>query len=148
MSGREQTLASGPESRFVVDALGCLLDGSADGATRTLGAGAAATSWAAVLHRLDVAGRALTLDAGLLPADAAVTTRSVAALAASVGVDPLPPGVDEVVAAWTRGDGLPVGVDLPARAVDVVGEDVRALGACVVLAWLVDHGGYPPQVVA
>lgn len=148
MSGWGGTLASGPESHFVVDALGSLLDGQVAVASGHLAAGAAATSWAAVLHRLDVAGRALTLDASLLPADAATTAVRVAALAASAGVDPLPSGIDEVVAAWTRGDGVPVSVDLPAGSVDVVREDARALGACLVLAWLVDHGGYPPQVVA
>lgn len=148
MSGWGGTLASGAESRFVVDALQCLLDGRADQAHRNLDEGAAATSWAAVLHRLDVAGRALALDAGLAPDEAPRTAVRVAALAASVGVDPLPPGIDEVVAAWTRGDGVPVSVDLPAGSLDPVTEDARALGACLVLAWLVDHGGYPPQVVA
>lgn len=148
MSGWGGTLASGAESPFVVDALECLLDGRAAEAHRSLAEGAAATGWAAVLHRLDVAGRALALDAGLLPEDVPGAAVRVAALAASAGVDPLPPGIDEVVAAWARGEGVPVSVDLRAASVDPVTEDARALGACLVLAWLVDHGGYPPQVVA
>lgn len=148
MSQSGGALASGPESRYVVDALTCLLDGSSDAASSQLGAGASATSWASILHRLDVAGRALTLDAGLLPSDAPTTALRVVALAAAAGVDPLPPGIDEVVAAWTRGEGIPVSVDLSGGAVDMLPDDERALGACLVLAHLVDQAGYPPQVVA
>lgn len=142
------TLASGPESRFVVDALAALLDGRSEAGIAQLRAGAGATSWAAVLHRLDVAGRALTLDAGMAPSDARASTAQVAALASAAGIDPLPAGIDEVLAAWSRGDGVPVPIDLPAGEVDVVPEDVRALGACLALAWLVERSGFPPEVVA
>jgi hypothetical protein len=148
MSGSAGALASGPESRYVVDALTGLLDGSPRAASAQLGAGASATSWASVLHRLDVAGRALALDAGLMPADAPATALRVAALAAATGVDPLPASIDGVVAAWTRGEGIPVSVDLSGGAVDTLPDDERAFGACLVLAHLVDQAGYPPQVVA
>ena len=148
MSGWGGALASGPESHFVVDALGHLLDGRPDAAAGELDEGAAATSWAAVLHRLDVAGRALALDAALHPRDVPGAGLRVAALAATTGVDPLPPGIEEVLAAWSRGAGIPANVDLQAGSVDATDEDRQALGACLVLAWLVDHLGYPPQVVA
>lgn len=148
MSGWGGTLASGPESHFVVDALGFLLDGRPDAAVDELAEGAQATSWAAVLHRLDVAGRALALDAGLQPGDAPGAVLRVAALAAASGVDPLPPRIDHVLAAWSEGRGIPVDVDLDVGSVDPLDDGQRALGACLVLAWLVDHLGYPPQVVA
>jgi len=148
LSGTGGALASGPESRYVVDALGHLLEGAATPARATLDAGAALTSWAAVLHRLDVAGRALALDAGLDPIDAGRWTRQVEALAARAGVDPVPNGIDEVLAAWSAGDGVPVCIDLTSGAVDEVAEDDRAFVACLALAWLVDVSGFPPQVVA
>ncbi|HEX4903024.1 MAG TPA: hypothetical protein VFV42_09465 [Acidimicrobiales bacterium] len=148
MSGWGGTLASGPESHFVVDALGFLLDGRPDAAVDELAEGAQATSWAAVLHRLDVAGRALALDAGLQPGDAPGAVLRVAALAAASGVDPLPRRIDHVLAAWSEGRGIPVDVDLDVGSVDPLDDGQRALGACLVLAWLVDHLGYPPQVVA
>ncbi|MFP5578459.1 MAG: hypothetical protein ACLGIZ_09500 [Acidimicrobiia bacterium] len=141
-------LASGPESPFVVDALDSLLDGRGADARRQLGAGAAATSWADVLHRLDVAGRALALDAALEGCDAGVDAARVAALAASCGVDPLPSGTAHILDAWCRGDGVPVTVDLTADELDAEPESERAWAATVVLSWLVDRSGFPPQVVA
>lgn len=142
------TLASGPESRFVVDALDAVLAGAADVGRQTLLHGASATGWAALLHRLDVAGRALALDAGLRPADAPACAAEVAALAASSGVRNLPPGVTEVLASWSRGRGLPVPIDLSEGSIDVVPEPDRAEAACLALAWLVERSGFPPQVVA
>jgi len=142
------TLASGPESRHVVDALGSLLAGAGDDGRRHLEDGARATSWAAVLHRIDVAGRALTLDAGLAPGDAGAGAEEVAQLAADAGVARRPPGIEDVLAAWSRGEGVPVAVDLAAGSVDAVPDDERALGACLALAWLVDRSGFPPEVVA
>jgi hypothetical protein len=148
LSDTSGTLASGPESRFVVDALGRLLDGDGSGVRDQLAAGAGATSWAAVLHRLDVAGRALALDAGLDPADAARWARRGEALATSARLDPVPAGLDQVVAAWSSGQGAPACIDLTTEAVDATPEDERALAACTVLAVLVDASGFPPQVVA
>ncbi|MFP5321080.1 MAG: hypothetical protein ACLGIC_04450 [Acidimicrobiia bacterium] len=147
LSGTGGTLASGPESRYVVDALGHILDGSATAGRASLDAGAALTSWAAILRRLDVAGRALALDAGLDPLDSARWARQVAALAAAASCE-TPECVAEVLAAWSAGIGLPVAIDLVADAVDAVAEDDRAFAACLVLAWLVDVSGFPPQVVA
>lgn len=142
------TVAGGPESRHVVDALGSLLDGDGAHGRRHLRQGAARTSWAAMLHRLDVAGRALALDAGLSPADAGSWAREAAELGAAAGVDPVPAGIEQVLDAWSRGHGLPVSVDLESREVDGMPDEERAFGACLALAWLVDRSGFPPQVVA
>jgi len=141
-------LASGPESHHVIDALGAVLDGDGGAGRRHLEIGAVVTSWAAVLHRLDVAGRALALDAGLSPADAAPSAVEVGALAARAGIDPLPAGIEDALDAWSRGLGVPASIDLAAEQVDLVPEEERALGACLALAWLVDRAGFPPQVVA
>lgn len=148
MSETGGALASGPESRFVVDALDSVLDGAAASAHAELVAGAAATSWADVLHRLDVAGRALALDAALAPADAPRWAEHVAALAGAAGVQALPDGTGAILAAWSRGDGLPVAIDLTTEQVDPASEDERAWAAALVLAWLVERSGFPPQVVA
>lgn len=146
LSGTGGTLAGGPESRFVVDAIGHVLDGSGTAGRASLGAGAARTSWAAVLHRLDVAGRALALDAGLDPTDAGRWSLQVAATADAAGCD-VPEGVDAVLTAWSAGEGVPVAIDLLADSVHHLPEDDRAFAACLVVAWLVDVSGYPPEVV-
>jgi hypothetical protein len=148
MSETGGALASGPESRFVVDALDSVLDGDGTSALAELVAGARATSWADVLHRLDVAGRALALDAALASSDAAAWAEQIALLAVGAGVDPLPGGTTDILAAWCRGDGLPVAVDLTNGEVDAVPETDRAWAAALVLAWLVQRSGFPPQVVA
>ncbi len=144
----EGALASGPESRFVVDALSSVLDGHGPAGRDELAAGAAATSWASVLHRLDVAGRALALDARLAPDDVPVAIARVAALAATAGIDHLPSGTGAILQAWVRGDGVSVGIDLTTDRVDIEPEAERAWAATLVLAWLVEDSGYPPQVVA
>lgn len=141
-------LASGPESPYVVDALASVLDGRGDDARHELSAGATRTSWADVLHRLDVAGRALALDAAIEPGEVPTDAARVAALAASCGVDPLPAGTGQILAAWCRGDGVPATIDLTTGQVDAVSEADRAWAATLVLAWLVDRSGFPPQVVA
>lgn len=148
MSETSGALASGPESPFVVDALDSLLDGRGADARHQLAAGAAATSWADVLHRLDVAGRALAFDAALEGCDPAIDAVRVAALAASCGVDPLPSGTGHILGAWCRGEGVPVTIDLTTGELDAEAEPDRAWAATVVLAWLVDRSGFPPQVVA
>ena len=144
----EGALASGPESRFVVDALSSVLDGRGPDGRSELTAGADATSWAAVLHRLDVAGRALAFEAAIAPCDLPADTGRAATFAAARGVDPLPVGIDRILDAWCRGDGVPVTIDLTTGEVDVVPEPDRAWAATLVLAWLVDRSGFPPQVVA
>lgn len=148
MSEPGGALASGPESRFVVDAIASILDGHGETGWDELVAGAEATSWAAILHRLDVAGRALALDAALAPAAAGTSAEHVAALARRAHVDPLPVGIPDVLGAWSRGDGVPVTVDLATGSVDTSAEESRAWAAGLVLAWLVDQSGFPPQVVA
>lgn len=147
MSETGPALTSGPESRFVVDALDSVLDGRCGDARDGLAAGAALTSWADVLHRLDVAGRALAFDADLRPCNAA-DAAGVAALAATCGVDRLPLGTSETLDAWCRGDGVFATVDLTTGEVDTVPESDRAWAATLVLAWLVERSGFPPQVVA
>lgn len=148
MSETGGALASGPESRFVVDALDAVLDGDGPAAHAGLAEGASVTSWADVLHRLDVAGRALALDADLDPDDASSWVAHVAALAGTAGVDPLPDGTADVLAAWCRGRGVPVAIDLTTGQVDHGPEPDRAWAAALVLAWLVERSGFPPQVVA
>lgn len=148
MSEPGSALASGPESRYVVDALDSVLDHRCADARRELQAGADTTSWADVLHRLDVAGRALAFDAAIAPCDLPTDSVRVATLAATCGVDPLPSGTDRILEAWCRGDGVPVTVDLTTGEVDAEPEADRAWAATLVLTWLVDRSGFPPQVVA
>lgn len=148
MSDAGGALASAPESRVVVDALGSVLDGDGAAARGLLVAGAEVTGWAALLHRLDVAGRALALDAAIAPSAAPAWSVHVAALAASAGVDPLPAGTSEVLVAWSQGDGVPVQIDLTTDVVGAAPEAESAWAAVLVLAWLVDRSGFPPQVVA
>lgn len=146
VSGRGGALASGPESRYVIDALGHLLDGRPAAGRATLDAGAALTSWASVLHRLDVAGRALALDAGIDLHDAA---RGAGAAAALTGDDTAPAeAIAEVLGAWGAGGGVPVAIDLTVGSTHLAPDADRAYAACVALAWLVDASGFPPQVVA
>ena len=148
MSETGGALASGPESPYVVDALDAVLDRRCGDARDELLAGAARTSWADVLHRLDVAGRALAFDAALAPCDLPTDAARVAAFAATCGVDRLPAGTAQILGAWCRGDGVPVSIDLISGQLDAEPEVDRAWAATLVLAWLVDRSGFPPQVVA
>ena len=148
MSDTGGALVSAPESRFVVDALGSVLEGDAAASRASLAEGAEATSWAAVLRRLDVAGRALTLDAAIAPSGARAWSAHVAALAAGAGIDPLPSGTVDVLVAWSRGEGVPVQIDLTTDQVGAAPESESAWVAVLVLACLVDRSGFPPQVVA
>ncbi len=134
MSEAAGALVNGPESRFVVAALEALLGGEADVARRALDDGAEATSWAAVAHRLDVAGRALTAD----DPDAG---DHVAADADD------PQTVVGVFDAWLRGGGLPATIDLTRSQVGIDSERERAWVGLGVLASLVERSGFPPQVV-
>lgn len=148
MSDLDGALARGPESSYVIAAVGAVLDGDGRSGLDHLLDGARATSWTGVVHRLDVAGRALALDAGLRPADVPAVVAHVAALAAGAGVDPLPGGVVEVLRAWSAGEGIPVAVDLQRQRVDLAPDSSRAWAACLVLGWLVERSGFPPEVVA
>jgi len=147
MSDTGAALASGPESPFVVAAIGSILDGDAAAAHTHLLEGAQVTSWPAVLHRIDVAGRALAMDAELHPDHVPTWRTKVAELAHDAGLDAIPAAVGDVLAAWSRGEDVSVVIDLD-RATVHVDEDPRAWAAGLVLAWLVERSGFPPQVVA
>lgn len=147
MSDTGPALVSGPEAPFVVAAIGSILDGDAAAGHDLLLRGAEATSWPAVLHRLDVAGRALAVDAELHPDHVPTWRTKVAELAHDAGLDAIPPAVGEVLAAWSRGEDVAVVIDLELAEVQV-GEDPRAWAAGLVLAWLVERSGFPPEVVA
>ena len=121
-----RALVNGPESRFVIEALEALEDGDDALAEASLAAGAVATSWAAVLRRLDVAGRALLAD------DPDATQQ------APVGV---------VIERWAAGEGVPASVDLTTGAVDARTDAERAWDGLAALGWLVARSGFPPQVV-
>lgn len=126
-------LVNGPESRHVVAALEALLDGDRDAARHALDHGAEISSWAAVTHRLDVAGRALAADD---PAPPPPPVGEVGAEAAATVFD-----------AWVRGEGLPVSIDLTSDHADPGSSADRAWAGLGVLAALVDRSGFPPQVV-
>lgn len=127
-------LANGPESHFVVEAVDALLRGDVVGARMALIAGADVAGWGAVAHRIDVAGRALTTDAGLTP-------------------ETVPDEIDlvpEVLASTVR--------DSQARAPHLLGRwsDPATTGdlplesvwpSLAMLAWLVDQAGFPAEVV-
>lgn len=126
-------LVNGPESRYVVTALEALLDGDGGAARDALERGAEITGWAAVTHRLDVAGRALVVDDPDGP---------VAPVA-----DTEPAVVAAVFDAWARGDGLPVSIDLTTGELGHGSDADRAWMGLGVLASLVERSGFPPQVV-
>lgn len=135
MSEPAGALANGPESRYVVVALDALLAGDEDRARQALDDGARATSWAAVTHRLDVAGRALAGDEEL-PGSPRPTV-----------VDTDPESVAAVFDAWLNGTGLSVTVDLTTGDVAPAAPEEQAWLGLVVLGSLLDRSGFPPQVV-
>lgn len=140
MSGSDGVLVNGPESPYVVAAVESLLDGDREAAREVIHDGARATSWAALAHRLDVAGRALAADV-----DDDADVADVAERAATGDAD-----ADEaraVLAAWRHGGGLAVAVDLTTGDVDVRPEADRVWSASRVLAQLVERSGFPAQVV-
>ncbi len=140
-SGSQEMLRNGPESSHVVAAVEAALRGDADGATRALADGAATTSWSAVLHRLDVAGRALAADddPGRQPGSAAAPLCEL--------LDADPDGAEGVRAAWRSGGGVDVAVDLESGRVDLRDEAERARIGLAALADLVERSGFPAEVV-
>ena len=143
MSGSAPSpLVSGPETPYVVDAVDGLLRGDRLAARLALLAGAEVAGWSAIAHRLDVAGRALAVDAGLW--DPPDTTGGGSAQRGDIVVLP---GLDtstgfadeaataEVIDRWTSGAESSLPLD-------------RIWPSLAVVAWLVDRAGYPPQVVA
>lgn len=146
LSDSSGAIRNGPESPYVVAVIDALLGGDSEGAAEALDSGAEATTWAAVLHRLDVAGRALAGDPELASVeidwdDAAdrlgwhLTPAACRAAEASLQE-------------WAAGRGVAVSVDLTTDSVDARTDRERVWPAVVAVAWLVDRSGYPAQVVA
>lgn len=134
-------LENGPETPFVVEAVDALLRSDVVAARLALIEGAEATSWSAIAHRLDVAGHALAVDAGL---------RVPGASGDPAGQDEilLLPGLDtsswagdqgnvaaELIARWTTDDVRP---DLPLE---------RVWSTLVLVSWMVERAGFPAEVV-
>ncbi len=127
-------LTNGPESRFVVDAIDALLHGDVAAARLALLACADDVGWPAIAHRLEVAGRALTVDAGFtlesLPAEIDLVPEVLHSV-----LDPLRDAAPRVLARWSDPDGpAPTALD-----------DVWP--SLAVVAWLIDTAGYPGEVV-
>lgn len=143
MSGSASSpLENGPETPFVVEAVDALLRSDVVAARLALIEGAEATSWSAIAHRLDVAGHALAVDAGLRVPDAHDDDRS--------GDDEilLLPGLDtsswaadqgntaaELIARWTTDDEP---AELPLEQV---------WSTLVLVTWMVERAGFPAEVV-
>lgn len=128
------SLANGPESRHVVDAVDAVLRGDVASARSALITCAAEVGWEAIGHRLDVAGRALTLDAGYTPATIPLEIDLVPEVLEST-LDVLHEQAPRVVARWQHPEG-PGPVDLD-----------EVWPALVLVAWLVDEAGFPAEVV-
>lgn len=143
---------TGPETRFVIDAVDALMRSDVVGARLALIEGADATSWSAIAHRLDVVGHALAVDAGLRSGDNGVDADHPA------DKDGAPAALDEIL--------LLPGLDTSSWAVPHT-EFAEALirrwstesdrndlpldrvwSTLAVVTWLVERGGYPAQVVA
>ena len=132
--GVELPLRNGPESCHVVDAIDALLREDVTAARAALIAGAEECGWPAVAHRLDVAGRALALDAGMR----------------SGGDDTIVVLPDLDTTGWLR----PAAQDAPTildrwASSDLEGELPADLvwSSLALVAWLVDRAGYPAQVI-
>lgn len=135
LSGSEQVMLHGPESGFVVEAVDALLRGDTTAARVALINGAREVGWPAVAHRIDVAGRALAIDAGL-----SAGTDDVVVLVPDDDTDwPAGDPVDAAIVLSRWSSGGTTGTDLPLTQL------WSALGAVV---WLVDRAGYPAEVVA
>ncbi len=131
---------SGPETPFVVGAVAHLLDGDLVRARMALLRGADAVGWHAIALRLDVAGHALLVDAGLWdPPDAAGDGSARRGdIVLLPGLDTSTWSVDEaadVLERWTTGTTAPAPLN-------------RIWTSLGVVAWLIDRAGYPPEVVA
>jgi hypothetical protein len=130
-------LVNRPASAFVVDAVAALLRDDVGGARMCLIQGAARVGLPAIAHRLDVAGRALAVDAGLLEDDDRDAEPPIVLL----------PGLD--TSAWAAGHEDDVAAVLTrwsGGADDDLPVD-RIWPSLAVVAWLVDRAGYPPEVV-
>ena len=140
-------MVSGPETPYVVDALDHLLRGDRVAARVALLEGAEVAGWRAIAHRLDVAGRALAVDAGLWDppdrsgggsarrGDIVVLPGLDTSSGFAGGLDDDDAAAAEVIDRWTSGVGSSLPLD-------------RIWPSLTVVAWLVDRAGYPPEVVA
>jgi hypothetical protein len=136
MSGSSSApLMNGPESAFVVAAVDAMLRRDLAAARKALVDGAEATGWEAIAHRLDVAGHALAVDAGLQddhPTDHIVLLPDLDTSSWTTGRD----DAIELLTRWTADDFRP-----DDTAVD------RVWSSLAVVTWLVDRAGYPAEVV-
>lgn len=135
MSGSDGSALHGAGSEFVVDAVDALLRRDVTGARVALLEGAGAVGWVAMAHRIDVAGRALALDAGLSASDHDVVVLLPDDETQWLAGDPVE--VAAILSRWSS--GRTAGSDLPTIQL------WPALGAVV---WLVERAGYPAEVVA
>ena len=136
MSGSTRmSLRNGPESGFVIDAVDAMLRHDLAAARMALVSGAEATGWEAIAHRLDVAGRALAVDAGLRDGPESDHIVLLPDLDTSAWSE-VRHEAGDILGQWTSGEPAPA-----EPAVD------RVWPSLVLVAWLVDRAGYPPQVV-
>ena len=136
MSGSTRmTLRNGPESGFVVDAVDALLRHDAAAARMALISGAEATGWEAIAHRLDVAGRALAVDAGLRDGPESDHVVLLPDLDTSAWSE-VHHDAGDILSQWTSGEPAPT-----EPPVD------RVWPSLLLVAWLVDRAGYPAEVV-
>ena len=134
LSGSDEPVLHAPESGFVVDAVDALLRRDTTGARLALLDAAAAVGWPAVAHRLDVAGRALAIDAGL----SAGTDDVIVLLPDDASQWPAGDPADAAVVLSRWSSGSTAGTALP------LDQLWSALGA---VTWLVERAGYPAEVV-
>ena len=136
MSGStSMPLHNGPESSYVIDAVDAMLRRDVVAARLALIAGAEATGWEAIAHRLEVAGRALAVDAGLRDGHDADHIVLLPDLDTSSWSQVRHDAAD-VLSRWIADEP-----DADEAAVD------RVWSALALVTWLVDRAGYPPQVV-
>lgn len=152
MSEQRSTLVSGPETGLVVDAVRSVLEalggGAGTHAAAALDRAIAEVGAAAVVHHLDVAGRALARDLAQTvddDRDCGIDWAAVAASLPSAGI-----GAEDlraIVHGWIDGAGLTVTIDLVADELDLRDGHGRTLAALVAVAALVQAAGFPPEVV-
>ena len=131
----DSELHNGPESCYVVDAVDALLRDDLVGARMALIQGADLCGWPAVAHRLDVAGRALALDAGVWSGDRdeilVLPDLDTSAWAGPTAED----DAFKLLGRWAAPE--PSG-DLPSEMV---------WSSLALVTWFVDRAGYPAEVV-
>ncbi len=125
----------------MVEAVDALLRSDVVAARLALIEGAEATSWSAIAHRLDVAGHALAVDAGLrVPADAA-DPAAQDEIVLLPGLDTSSWAADQsdvaaaLIARWTADEER---ADLPLEQV---------WSTLVLVSWMVERAGFPAEVV-